>query len=347
MNQVIHQVGPVYGVRDYLSSVRKAWEGDLDDIISLERAQHALKSSKDPQVIADAVQNQLHQKGKHILLSYTRINGKRLGKSIVLLNGFLVFSTEIEHIQSGRVEEVLAPVRFVHRIERDRDAFELAHANIFITRHALERLYEREGLPTGGVPEAIRETITDLRHNLAFAISNELRIGNPPEMVNCTDDSFQIGMSSMLVPFGAGLLVIETGLYLARREIPINTRFEARRSGIIPKGDPVSNKMARDVTKWFPEATGHINHTGRTYLSRDILRPEQVEYLDAFKAEISKVDINTIATELFDGLDQHKAKKNRQSKDVQRENSLDTKLHSLLPKCLKNDNTASGLWLMR
>ena len=53
MNQVIHQVGPVYGVRDYLSSVRKAWEGDLDDIISLERAQHALKSSKDPQVVAD------------------------------------------------------------------------------------------------------------------------------------------------------------------------------------------------------------------------------------------------------------------------------------------------------
>lgn len=336
------QVGPRYGVRDFIRSIEMSWRGGMSDAPWIMSAQAALKTRVRIRTAAEFIVNDiLSGAAGQALMSYEMREGRRLGKPFVQIDSQIGQPAVLE--LDEREDEAIVLQDCVIRVEGDRTIGTFSPGRFLVTRHALERLYEREGVPTGGMPNAIRHTVADVRRSIAFATVAGLFLGEVPDPNLLTGDSGTAIGAVQLVPCSTGLLVVEVLLSISLKDDYPIVRLETRRSGTFGRASPICDPMFVDVVRNGVTAQVAPMHMGRTYLSSDILRPEQLEYARLFRSTQAQVDLASIARHVFGTRDMHMVDVHAEIPDLPDV----ARLRDLLPQCVVRSENNLGVWRVR
>lgn len=342
----LHQVGPFYGVQDYIKKINRSWSTGMEEAPWVLAAQACHKARVPPRIAANfIIDKMMDEDVSEAIMSHELYEGRRLGKPFVEIDLQLgqaaVLTQRIG--DNPRKEEAITNFDLLLHIEGDRTIGTLAPGRIAITRHALERLYERENIPTGGLWAEIRQTIASVRRRIALAVEAGISLNELPDARNLARTRGSSTCAVQLVPCSSGLLIVEV-VYcvMMRDEYPV-ARLDTRKGGTFSRSPPQFHPSieCRNI-KGVDFITGPL-HIGRTYLSWDILRDEQKEYLDRFLALEAQCDMDSIARRVFGMKDRH-----RVTKDLDAMNIPDaSELQALLPRCINKASHAHGAWSMK
>ncbi len=158
-----------------------------------------------------------------------------------------------------------------------------------VCRHALERYYERENCSQNDVRQRILNDLSQVQHDLGFAVSAGLfRRGSP----------FQHNAVSML-PLGDGLLVMRNAIVATARSDPPSSRLVRKKNKMF------STLTVKDPLRYvelepfqFRDVMGFLMAIGVTYLSADLLNLEQSAYLSLFREEAARFDVETLSADM-------------------------------------------------
>jgi hypothetical protein len=243
------------------------------------------------------------------------------------------------------------------RIEDDRIIGTLNAPLVALTRHALERIYEREHVHTGGMAAEMREMTIALIRGIAAAAESGIVIsreqpgdGNGDDQIpdeETTDgrpaDAVHPFISDItLVPCKGGLMVVETVTVISIGDVSPVARLETRRSGTWTRGAPLLGDRVSEIMHRGHRVFISTVRLCRTYLSRDLLRPEQVEYRDLFLDAMTHVDGAGAALRMFGSDDQNRSARC----DVHVEMPGADRMSDLLPRCVRPPANSGRTWVV-
>jgi hypothetical protein len=227
------------------------------------------------------------------LTGMRRTDGRRLGKPQTTFDiGRLVPDRFVIHDRrmgwTGEEQAVVVLRRETVIARRNHLEERSSPSGIAVTRHALERLYERERCDHDGIHERILRDLGEADHTLAFAVAAGLfACGGPMER-----DAYT------MLPLGRGMLIVRNmAIAMYPGTSPV-TRYSVEKMGIMSL--PVANDRQRRLSI-APIAgmavEGHLLAVGVTYLSPDLLRIEQTAYNALFRREAARFDLADIAAD--------------------------------------------------
>lgn len=320
MEVQLHQVGPVYAVRDYMRRLDRICQIPMHEdgewynlLIGMVSNNPTRCHAKFKDSLAEGMTSQR-------MLSVTETATRRLGKpasEFVMLRAGV---GEIKHLGGMRTVPGIYICRDYVRLEKTRAERVSSLPFVFFSTHALERIHEREKCVTGGIEDAMRERMVTADGDLAFATITGLVV--PGEN----------GIEHQLVPFGDGLLVATIVSYVepANQAVPMVKR-EIFKHRII---DDRQLPIRRELTGTMPEGLeGHSSQVltiARTYLSGDMLRPEQEEYRRLFMDEAAALDRRKLAAALHMPVNAHET---RSLEGI----TASSRLRELLQSCVKRE----------
>jgi hypothetical protein len=242
----------------------------------------------------DALQQEImHGATATSLTSFVRRDGRRLGRPQSIFHiGRLVADRFLMHDPvegwTGEDQRVLVLRRETVHARSDHLEERSSPSGITISRHALERLYERERCGHEHIHRRILADLAEADQTLSFAVAAGLfTCGGPLERDACT-----------MLPLGDGLLVVRNVTVCMKTGLSPATRYCVGKAGIV--SHPVARDAARAISMSPLSGTavdGHVMAMGMTYLSHEILRLEQSAYMTLFREEIAKVDLDEIAAD--------------------------------------------------
>lgn len=334
----IFQIGSKHAVRDYLRRIRASCGkpiDDPDDWFAQMLAGYRRKLT--PAVREAALATLADGPTSANILRMNRTTAKRLGKeifSIVTMRAYPAIMTPLGGgAAEGREDEILMLWRETCDIGAERLDVVSGPSHLALTRHALERIHQREGCMTGEIDDKIKEQIVDADRNVAFAAAAGLCLGSP-------DGAIHPG-NTLLIPLADALLVVEA------RCIPLKqmtARVVVKKRAVQPRTvETNANNAVVIRDRAGSRIMGTLMHTARTYLSSEILRPEQREYRDLF--------LGFASDEAMAGLDAefHQAQRADRKTKVKLSFTDDdavrmARLRQLLPRCVSTDTSFHQLW---
>lgn len=226
------------------------------------------------------------------LTCMVRTDGRRLGRRATTFNvGRLVADRFVSYEEGrgwGADQQVLVLRRETIEARADHLEERSSPSGIAVTRHALERLYEREGCDQCVIHKRMLCDLAEADHTLAFAVAAGLFVkGDPLDVDACT-----------VLPVGQGLLYVRNAGIAMRAGTNPASRYVVVSRGVHSK--PVISDPDRHIPVsrlGHMEVDGHLLAMGMTYLSSDLLYLEQHAYAALFKAEAAKHDLATLAAE--------------------------------------------------
>lgn len=358
---VLHQVGPRHAVTDYLRRMRHVMKTHiLDEPDGWPIKAAKLTSARMPRDAAarlrDCIENGPH--GAQVV-NVTQTEGRSLGKPLTKMQILRVWPTgatwcTMPNLVDHHREEWLIIQRDTVEVKHDRIDVRMDPYGFAMTRHALERIHEREHCPTGGIDDEMRKRIVDIHPKLAIAFGLQMFVH--PESPT--------GKITTMVPFGDGLAILE------RRSV---ASVDNRSEGI---ADVLRVTMRHGKSRLREEMHGDINvarHVSGdkvatihhiwvvvTYISVDMLRPGQLAYLRLSEELNSLVNGRAFAAVLWDTDGRMTQMRQRAAKDLrievggkgemhdaQRLNEVITSMRSLMDRELPPQDGGAGIWTWR
>ncbi len=188
----------------------------------------------------------------------------------------------------GTVDVVVARKEEIH-LRKGYMEERSAVSGLTVCKHALERFYEREGCCQRTIKDRILHDLAQVDRYLAFATA-----GNVFALGNSYDPN-----AITLVPLGEGMLVIRNAIIAVHGLSPPATRFVRKKRNLFSTmtvADPLRSFDVDDIDG--NKVNGFLMAMGATYLSEDILFLEQRAYLDLFKAEAAKFDLEDLSSNM-------------------------------------------------
>lgn len=227
------------------------------------------------------------------LTGLVRRDGRRLGKPQSMFHvGRLVTDRFVMHDGdrgwTAGEQQVVVLRRETVQARRDHLEERSSPSGIAITRHALERLYEREGCGHGDIHARILKDLAEADRTLAFAVAAGLFAhGGAMER-----DAYT------MLPLGQGMLIVRNMVIAMNAGTSPVTRYGVNKAGVVSM--PIADDRTRRV-RVAPvngvEFEGHLLAMGVTYLSPDLLRLEQAAYMGLFRKEAARYDLDEIAAD--------------------------------------------------
>ena len=282
LSEGLHQVGSRYAVRDYLRKILNVNDQiePKDPRLWHEFARRMTKGRlpKDAwSQIEQAVRSDIQSAN---ILSVEGESGKALGKPMVKLQVLRGLPERVTFVEGDRIrydEDWLLAQRETIEIKQDRVEVEISPYGVGFTRHMLERVYERENVGTGELDQAMTHRIRDLYGQIAYNLAKRLVVPlaqTPNLMKYC-----------MMVPFGDGLAIIERREVMEYDEGRADvTRATIRNGRILTK---LSNQHEINVERAVIEGKKILCRSlwiATTFLSKEILRPEQSRYIELHRS---------------------------------------------------------------
>lgn len=297
----LHQVGPKHAVTDYLRRMRNVTRTHItDEPDGWPEYAMKLTAGRMPRDAVARLRDCI-EKGPHgtQVLNITQTETRSLGKPVTRMHvlrawpAAAVWNT-MPNLVKHHQEEWLIVQRDTVDVKTDRIDVRMDPYGFAISRHALERIHEREHCPTGGIDEEMRKRIVDLHPRLAVAYGMQLFIHPETPTSRITT----------IVPFGDGLAILE------RRSVAsIDERIDS-------VGDVLRVTIRHGKSRMREEMHGALNVDRRvtqdkvatinhiwvvvTYVSVDMLRPGQLEYLKLTEELCTLVNPRSFAAVLWD-----------------------------------------------
>lgn len=158
-------------------------------------------------------------------------------------------------------------------------------AGMMLTRHTLERIYERKHLNNATFGDELKRMLSEVELRFSFALASNLFVGGNANQAR----------AETMIPIDGGMIIFRnTHVVLENRGDPC---YGAR---IIPAGylekPVVSDSQFRGQTKlWGLEANTFIIAYGATFISEDLMNNEQRAYVAEFEREYGKINACDIA----------------------------------------------------
>lgn len=157
-------------------------------------------------------------------------------------------------------------------------------AGLMLTRHTLERIYERKNLNNATFGDELKRMLSEVEKRFSFALSSDLFVGGRANQAQ----------SSAIIPIDDGLLIFRnTHIIIEGQSDPC---YGARLlgSGYFKKS-VISDSQFRGTTGlWGVDIPTFIIAYGATYVSHDLMNNEQRAYIAEFENEYANVDIADI-----------------------------------------------------
>lgn len=276
LNTALREMGAIWDEKrpDY-------WTQGISDMVKAGR------------VTANGLKDAIARIDPAIILSMARSDMKRLGKTVPVFDIIRMQPLRI-HPRHGPDQENPREIIMLRRdvvTQRDREVdIRSGNMGIALDRHAAERLYERERCTPDEIVGRLRGDMAHLVRTVAFA-----RASGIIKRARGTDAG-ETGISpgeATFVPMGKGALVVEA-LQLDVNGITAR-RTLVRRTGTVITVAGHDPQMTRETEPLDGHpAVGLIEMTGITYLSEDMLRPDQRDYLALFEDAMEAVDIEAL-----------------------------------------------------
>lgn len=158
-------------------------------------------------------------------------------------------------------------------------------AGIMLTRHTLERIYERKHLNHETFGDELKSMLSEVEMRFSFALASDLFVGGHANQVQ----------AGTMIPVNDGLIIFKnTHVVLENRGDPC---YGAR---IMPSGHfnkpVISDSQFRGQTPlWGTDAQTFIIAYGATFISDDLMNNEQRAYVVEFEREYGKIEESDIA----------------------------------------------------
>ena len=360
MEPVIHQVGPRYGISDYLRKVDAAWNVTPREAPWVYAAEAAMKKRLPSDRAIDLILEGFGKGNNADAVIVTGSDsGTKLRKPFHSLSGHVVqhvtFSRHVSKEdedydpqtsifnQTDRVEAGLILHDFNVVAQPKKICGQIVVGHLGFSRHALERIYEREHVDTGRMHQTISQIISDIRMGLAFSIHHDLAVGKMPDITKMIGEDAEHASTHAveLVPCGNGLVLVEAIVCLMLRSPQDSTNLITIRKGTFQKAVVKTNDRVVTVCGGGQEISIVPLQLARTYLSEDILRPEQIAYRDLFREIMRDADMKAIDRHVFGYPQAHQ----KIIVPEQTNHSKLNELRDLVYDCAK-ENEGSGLWTM-
>lgn len=317
----IYDVGPVYAVREYMRQLEANCEIPMHQDGEWYNLLLGITVGKNARCHREFRRSVLEGSMSKRMLSLTESTGRRLGRPTTEFAMLRAGHGEIRHLGGMRTVPGIYICRDYVRLEQDRAEHVPSIPFVFFSTHALERMYEREECVEGGIDEMMRERLTTADGDLAFASITNLWIRGENDVAH------------QLVPFGDGLLIATIVSYVtpADHPAPFVTRQIFRRNIIDRRPMPIRDELLGTMPEGLTGHSSQILTLARTYLSCDMLRPEQEEYRRLFMDEAAALDRRKMAAALYMPVNAHERK-------ALGEMHASPRLHDLLARSLNADH---------
>lgn len=207
---------------------------------------------------------------------------------------------DFEPKRIGEGNEVFQIWREVIDIRQREKTHMSAFTGIIIGRHAVERLYDRERLRHDEIGGRLLEDVGDLVATMCFAKAAGLMHHGTAN--RSPYDGYAPGAVGM-VPFGDGLMITGNRSLIvtetAKRWVSKRDGYRDVKAAVHPKEILPTRQVEGG------EIFGRLTTMGLTYLSRDLLRPEQVRYITLFREAMVGHDIDAIVDQAGRGYMPH------------------------------------------
>lgn len=334
----IVQIGSRHAVRDYLRRIDASYAHPIDsphDWFGQMLAGYRKRMT--PAIRDAALSTMTDGPGSASILRLTRSTGRRLGKEIVSIVAMRAHHATIAPVGEGapadRSDEIVMLWRETYDVGIDRLDMVTGPTHLALTRHALERIHQREGCMTGEIDAKIKEQIVDADRNMAFAAATGLCLGG-------CDGEIRPG-STLLIPLADSLLIVEARCVVTK---DFAVRLVVKK-GVVQQRT-VEMNANNALTLRDPEgreALVALMHTARTYLTSEILRPEQREYRDLFLELASNEAMKGIEAQFQQA--QRADHRTRVRLSFTEHDAVKmARLRELLPLCISPERDLHPLW---
>lgn len=223
------------------------------------------------------------------ILCMERTERRRLGKPATRIDLVRVTPDRFLEYDGGKwgVEnEVLVMRRETVDIRKDHIEERSVPSGLAVTRHALERIYEREKCSHEDFIDKLRADLTHADRTLSFARSaNLFKHGGRNDTHGVT-----------LLPLGKGLMVVRNIVVAVESTMNPCYRKEVGRRHVIRHRafvDPSWSCQIEDMQG--RPVTGYRMSLGVTYVSQEMLTDEQMAYASLFRREMERVDLEKLS----------------------------------------------------
>lgn len=277
-----------YALNTALRRMRAIWDEGREDYWTRE----IVSMVKKRQVTGDGVEAAVRTIDPDIVVSMDVTKGRRLGRPSRIIDMIRMQPmTLTARDQSGAGTREIILLRRDLITQRDQEIeVRSGDVGIALDRHAAERIYQRERCTHDEIVKRLRDDLRGMVRAIAFCRAS--RIINGWE-ADGTSGSIRPGAAAF-VPMGAGALIVEAMQVDVAANTSRRTLVKRPASTLkIARNDPGIVLPAAAVDGH--DAVGIVQMVGMTYLSDDLLRPEQRDYLalfeDAMEEAGDKVDM--------------------------------------------------------
>lgn len=221
--------------------------------------------------------------------------GRKLGKPFArIITGRLVADEVVGYFGEykwGPRHKILILRRELLEIRKDHIEEQSTLTGFAISKHALERMYERENCTHHDISSKICSDIEHVSEYLAFAMRSRI----------CTHGQPDNKGTDFIIPVGDGLMIVRNVVIMIEKDCNPASRLIPSRDGRMLEM-PICQNSERMVAIdpiGKIKVQGHIMALGMTYLSFDMLSLEQVAYRELFIEEASRHDLTKISDETY------------------------------------------------
>lgn len=211
--------------------------------------------------------------------------------------------------------------REIMEIRKDHLEKQSSLTGLIVTKHALERLYEREECTHQNIENRVKRDISYVSRALAFAIKAKLCSGGDP---------YKKGAMFHL-PVSNGLMIIRNEVVMIEKNVNPETRETVAKDNkilILPLTKRTERTVDVDSIEGL-DLQGYVMSMAMTYISSDMLSFEQVSYRSVFLEEMSRYNLEELSRDLYSVRCMHETAK--ESKDIEVKPILHY-LHSLVTR---------------
>jgi hypothetical protein len=297
-------IGPRYGVRAYFRDLRRKTR-DLAGPVSsdwFERACAATRRPMTPATIRGMVDDHERIVVDHGGFGFIESWSTVLGRPACHSTGYVPIAARIRNHPADGGKPYDEDVVLVRRLDLEASqakiAYSMATAHLAITRHALERLYERARCRHDTFAETVRDELLRTLCGLAIAAAADIGHVTPGRPADYHHHA---------IPFGSGLMILDGRLFadwnrdgpqripLAQNHLIKGGRSRARR--------PLLSRF-NSMTVEHPEIRGESVwasrvFTTRTYVDRANMTRQKAEYHEGFSRLLDEYDFQPLLQAYF------------------------------------------------
>lgn len=292
------RIGPHYAVNELFRTIHASWEHSSESWDSF--LYNAYRSRFSPQTIEEIRRRVLTDYSSKSLLAFEETHGRRLGKPTVAFNTTRILNDRflcINGERAGMEHEVMVVRHERSTITPTKCDNISVVSHLAINRHAIERIYERDYCPNGGLLDQLRDDLVQAERYAAFAFAAGLYIGKGPRAPG----------AATAIPYRDGLLFVCNYIVAMRARLSPSSWVKINRTGheikrvLANPGQTVTLEPYRDT-----KVVGYIVPMAATYVPQRMLRFEQQAYVANFLEAADQHDLLEISRRsAFNGLHQH------------------------------------------